>query len=194
MAKLVVLSEGEGLKGQSYELKVDKTTVGRVEDNTFQIAQPSVSSHHCEIFLKGNDIVVKDLNSTNGTFINNQQISGEAVLKAGQILRLGQVEISLDTGAGVPSPSPSASAAAAKPSPAASKRMMDSTMVINKGVSLEQLEQGPQGLDTTKGVFTKKTDNTNKWFIIGGVILLLVILVAAFLAYTQLSGGGSSGH
>ena len=49
MAKLVVLSEG--LTGQSYELKVDKTTIGRVEDNTFQIAQPSVSSHHCEVLL-----------------------------------------------------------------------------------------------------------------------------------------------
>src|SRR5579884_2060786 len=179
MAKLVVLSEGEGLKGQSYELKVDKTTVGRVEDNTFQIAQPSVSSHHCEIFLKGNDIVVKDLNSTNGTFINNQQITGEAVLKGGQILRLGQVEIGLDTGAGVPSPTPAA--AAPKPPPAANKRM-DSTMVINKGVSLEQLEQGPQGLDTTKGVFTKKTDNTNKWFIIGGVTLAIVIVCAILFA------------
>ncbi len=33
MAKLVVLNEG--LTGQSYELKADKTTIGRVEDNTF---------------------------------------------------------------------------------------------------------------------------------------------------------------
>ena len=170
MAKLVVLSEG--LTGQSYELKVDKTTVGRVEDNTFQIAQSSVSSHHCEILLRGSDIVVKDLNSTNGTFINNQQITGEGVLKPGQILRLGQVEIRLETGA-----------------PAApGKKPVDSTMVISKGVSLEQLEQGPQGFDTTKGVFTKKENNTNKWFIIGGVILLVVIVGAILLAYSQLSG------
>ena len=94
MAKLVVLSEG--MTGQSYELKVDRTTIGRVEDNTFPIPQPSVSSHHCEIYLRGNDVVVKDLNSTNGTFINNQQITGESVLKPGQILRLGQVEMRLD--------------------------------------------------------------------------------------------------
>src|SRR5580698_5068916 len=90
MAKLVVLSEG--MTGQSYELKVDKTTVGRVEDNTFQVPHPSVSSHHCEVLLRGSDVVVKDLNSTNGTFINNQQITTEGVLKPGQILRLGQVE------------------------------------------------------------------------------------------------------
>src|ERR1700722_115607 len=96
MAKLVVLSEG--MTGQSYELKVDKTTVGRVEDNTFQVPHPSVSSHHCEVLLKGNDVVIKDLNSTNGTFINNQQVTTEAVLKPGQILRLGQVEIRLESG------------------------------------------------------------------------------------------------
>src|SRR4051812_29730793 len=138
MAKLVVLSEG--MTGQSYELKVDKTTIGRVEDNTFQIAQPSISSHHCEVLLQGNDVVIKDLNSTNGTFINNQQVNGEAVLKPGQVLRLGQVEIRLEA--------PGAAAPAAK-------RSVDSTMIIPKGVSLEQLEQGPHaGFDTTKGGFT----------------------------------------
>ena len=82
------------MTGRTHDLKVDKTTIGRVEDNSFQIAEPSVSSHHCEVLLKGNDVVVKDLNSTNGTFINGEKIT-EAPLKPGQILRLGQVEIRL---------------------------------------------------------------------------------------------------
>ncbi len=176
MAKLVVLSEG--MTGQSYELKVDKTTIGRVEDNTFQIPHPSVSSHHCEVLLKGNDVVIKDLNSTNGTFINNQQVTGEAVLKPGQILRLGQVEIRLEA--------PGAGASSKKPP-------VDSTMVISKGVSLEQLEQGPQSFDTTKGVFTKKTNKTNKYFIIGGAVLLVVIVCAILYAYTQL-GNHTTNH
>src|ERR1700740_1273956 len=96
MAKLVLLSPG--MTGRTHELKADKTTIGRVEDNTFQIAEPSVSSHHCEVFLRGNDIVVKDLNSTNGTFINGEKVS-ESPLKPGQILRLGQIEIRLETDA-----------------------------------------------------------------------------------------------
>ena len=170
MAKLVVLSEG--MTGQSYELKVDKTTVGRVEDNTFQVPHPSVSSHHCEVLLRGNDVVVKDLNSTNGTFINNQQITTEGVLKSGQILRLGQVEIRLESGA---------------PPPGTKRPLTESTMVISKGVSLEQLEQGPQNFDTTKGVFTKKTNQTNKWFILIGVVLLLVIVVAFFMVFNSLN-------
>ena len=94
MPRLVVLSEG--LTGRAYELKVDKTTIGRVDDNTFPIPEGSISSHHCEILLRGNDVVIKDLNSTNGTFINGQQVTGEGVLKPGQILRLGQVEMRLE--------------------------------------------------------------------------------------------------
>ncbi len=181
MAKLVVLSEG--LTGQSYELKVDKTTIGRVEDNTFQIAQSSVSSHHCEILLKGTEVVVRDLNSTNGTFINNKQVNGEAVLKSGEILRLGQVEIRLEGGAAAP---------AAPVTADTKQRQTDSSMQLSRkgGVKLEQLEQGPQGLDTTKGVFTKKSDKTNLWFIIGGVILLLVIVGAILVAYTKVSSAG----
>ena len=89
MPKLVVLSEG--LTGRAHELKVDKTTVGRLDDNTFQIPEQSVSSHHCEVLLKGTDVIVRDLDSTNGTYINGEKIS-EKVLKPGQILRLGNVE------------------------------------------------------------------------------------------------------
>jgi predicted component of type VI protein secretion system len=186
MAKLVVLSAG--LAGVSYELKTDKTTVGRVEDNTFQITQASVSSHHCEVLLRGSDVVVKDLNSTNGTFINNQQITGEGVIKPGQTLRLGEVEMRLDAGSGPSSTtgSPGTTPPAAPPA----KRPMDSTMVINKGVSLQQLQQGPEGFDTTKGVFTKKRNKTNITFIIIGVVLLLVIIGAVIAAVHALNQPG----
>src|SRR6516162_6060492 len=118
MAKLVLLSAG--LTGRTHELKGEKTTVGRVEDNMFQVAEPSVSSHHCEILLRGNDVVVRDLNSTNGTFINGEKII-ESPLKPGQILRLGQIEMRLETGEGAGAPVPSgatASAPSPTPSPA----------------------------------------------------------------------------
>ena len=71
MAKLVILTQG--MTGRAHELNVDRTTIGRVEDNTFQIADPSVSSHHCEVLLRGSEVLIRDLNSTNGTFINDAQ-------------------------------------------------------------------------------------------------------------------------
>jgi pSer/pThr/pTyr-binding forkhead associated (FHA) protein len=145
MAKLVVLSEG--LTGRSVELKVDKTTIGRVEDNAFQIAEPSISSHHCEILLRGGDVVVKDLDSTNGTFIDGEQVT-ESVLKPGQTLRLGQIELRLEDGT-VPASAP---APAAAPAAAGKKSQMRETTAIQRGVSLGELEQGPRtsGFDTSK--------------------------------------------
>ena len=87
MAKLVILSAG--MTGRSHELKVDKTTIGRVEDNLFQISEPSVSSHHCEVLLKGGEVFVKDLNSTNGTYINGQRITGERELRPNDEITVG---------------------------------------------------------------------------------------------------------
>ena len=92
MARLVLLSEG--LSGRTFVLKGAKTTVGRVPDNDFQIPEASVSSHHCELHLQGKDLLVKDLESTNGTFINGERVT-ETLLKAGQILRLGMIEMRL---------------------------------------------------------------------------------------------------
>lgn len=181
MAKLVVLSAG--LAGRTEELKVDKTTIGRVEDNTFQLAEPSVSSHHCEVFLRGNDVVVKDLESTNGTFINGEKIS-ESVLKPGQVLRLGQVEIRLENGA-PPTTTPPATAAAA--ASASSKKSLDQTAAMPRGVSLDELEQGPRatGFDTSSKAFSKKTNQTNKWFLIIGIIVFCVISLVILYTLSQ---------
>ena len=158
MARLVILSEG--LTGKSHELKLDKTTIGRVEDNTFPIPEASISSHHCEVLLRGTDIVIHDLNSTNGTFINGQQVTGEAVLKPGQILRLGQVEIRLED------------ASAQKNQP---KKLPDQTMVIPQGVKLNK-EPATKTASFDKSAFSKKSSTANKIFVAVIVVLGLVLV------------------
>ena len=187
MAKLVILNQG--MTGRTFELIIERTTVGRVEDNTFQIADASVSSHHAEIILHGHEIAVKDLNSTNGTFINNEKIS-EAILQPGQTLRFGQVELKIDDGSPVvapPAPAP-VSAAAPVPAPIAPKKNAEGTMIISRGVSLEQLEQGaarPPGFDTKNTGFSKKSNKVNKYFLIGGIIVGVIILGLIIFAFTQ---------
>jgi pSer/pThr/pTyr-binding forkhead associated (FHA) protein len=172
MVKLVILSPG--MTGRSHELKVDKTTIGRVDDNTFPIAEASISSHHCEVFLRGSEVVIKDLNSTNGTFINGDKITGEAVLKSGQILRLGQIELRLE-----------AEEAAVAPA-AAPKKNLDNTTTMQRGVSLTDLEQGARGFDTSGKGFTKKDNKANKIFlivaIVVGVIIVGLVLFALIFA------------
>jgi predicted component of type VI protein secretion system len=181
MAKLQVLSGASA--GQSYELKVDTTTVGRVEDNALQIVDPSVSSHHCEVILQGSDLLIRDLNSTNGSFINGEKIT-ETVLKPGQTLKLGNVELRIDDGSPMPSPSAKPAASAPAPSPAPSNRQQ--TIGVQRGVSLDQLaEPRSSGFDTTQGGFSKKTNTTNRYFLIGGVILGAIILgVLIYVAVT----------
>jgi len=171
MAKLVVLSEG--FTGLTCELKVDKTTVGRLEDNAFQIPEPSVSSHHCELTRRGAELLVKDLNSTNGTFINGEKVV-EAVLKPGQILRLGQVEMRLESGA--------AAAAAAS---AASKKPLEKTMVI--GIKAQDLEQGARPVNfETNTAFSKKSNKTNKIFIAIGIALGILIIACLIIAFNKM--------
>ncbi len=185
MAKLVILSAG--LAGRSQELTAEKTTIGRVEDNTLQIAEASVSSHHCEVLLRGADVVVHDLNSTNGTYINGEKVT-EGVLKPGQLLRLGQVELRLDTGApGARSAAP-ATAPANAPAPAPPKRPAEPTVVMTRGVSLNELEQGGRGagFDTTSRGFSKKENKGNKFFWIAvvafGVIIVVLLAIALWSA------------
>ena len=166
--KLVLLSAG--MTGRTCELRADKITIGRNEDNTFQIAEPSVSSHHCEVLLRGKDVVVRDLNSTNGTFINGEKVT-ESVIKPGQILRLGQIEMRLETD------TPTAPA----------KKQMDQTLVMQRGVSLNELEQGSRtsGFDTKSAGFSKKTDKGSKIFWLVVALVGLAIIGGLLYALTM---------
>lgn len=90
MAKLVVISPP--LTGLTYGLGKQWVTIGRSSDNAFQIVEASISGKHCEVQLRGNELVVRDMRSTNGTFVRGVIIT-EATLKPGEILRLGDVEL-----------------------------------------------------------------------------------------------------
>lgn len=90
MAKLVVISQP--LTGLTYGLGKQWVTIGRSAGNAFQIVEASISGQHCEVQLRGNELAVRDMRSTNGTFVNGTQVT-EAVLKAWDTFRLGDVEI-----------------------------------------------------------------------------------------------------
>jgi pSer/pThr/pTyr-binding forkhead associated (FHA) protein len=168
MARLVVLTEG--FTGLSHELKGEKVTIGRVEDNTFQIAESSVSSHHCEITQKGEELLVKDLNSTNGTFIDGDQIT-EGSLKPGHILRLGKVEIRFETGV-VP----------------AGRQPMEKTMVLPQGgVRANEFDKGTR--TSLEGApFPKKSNKTNTIFIGIGIALGVIIVILLVLVFLKMGG------
>ena len=182
MPKLVVLSEG--LTGRAHELKVDKTTVGRLDDNTFQIPEQSVSSHHCEVLLKGTDVIVRDLDSTNGTYINGEKIS-EKVLKPGQILRLGNVEARLEADGAAAATAAAAGSTAA----AADKKKHQNTSVIPRCVKFNETEPGTAVKFDKNSPFAKKSNKINMIFLAVGVVLGLAIIVILLLTFLRVGGG-----
>ena len=115
MSRLVVISQG--LTGLSHELGTHWVTIGRADGNDFQIVDTSISGRHCEVRLRGNELEVRDLRSTNGTFVDDKLVT-EAILQPGQTLRLGEVELNLEITPADPSVvAPSAAAHSIKPAP-----------------------------------------------------------------------------
>jgi hypothetical protein len=90
MAKLVI--KLEGLENRVLDLRLGVNRFGRSLANDFVIEHPTISAHHCEIILEDGALILRDKNSTNGTFINSQPVT-EARLATGQTLRLGDVEL-----------------------------------------------------------------------------------------------------
>jgi CheY-like chemotaxis protein len=111
MAKLVVTTKG--VSPAVHELGPGWVTIGRGDGNHFQVVQPSISGRHCEVQVRGAELVVRDLLSSNGTYIDGRQIS-ESALKPGETLRLGEVELRFEAD---PQPSSPLAAAALKAPP-----------------------------------------------------------------------------
>lgn len=72
MPKLVLKFESAVIK--EIPLTSSVFTVGRKPDNDLVIDHPAVSGHHCRIMLQGDTYFVEDLNSTNGTLVNDKKI------------------------------------------------------------------------------------------------------------------------
>ncbi len=93
MPRLTIKREDAPL--QFLELHTGVNRFGRCEDNDFQIDDPTVSSVHAEVRVDGDSVVVRDLGSSNGTFINGEPVKEES-LQLGEILALGEVEMVLE--------------------------------------------------------------------------------------------------
>lgn len=95
MAKLIFTDENYA--GRVYNFVLEKTTVGRGDQNTLVIHDSSLSSNHCEILVNGPEVIVRDLGSRNGTFVNGARLTKQqAQLKSGQTVRFGSVEARLE--------------------------------------------------------------------------------------------------
>jgi len=86
-AKLVVV--GGDVKTTEVELKLP-STIGRGRGTSIVLPHPLVSRQHCELFEQNGQLMVRDLGSLNGTFVNNQRIT-ESPLAPNELLTVGTV-------------------------------------------------------------------------------------------------------
>jgi predicted component of type VI protein secretion system len=80
----------------AFELMPGLNRLGRNPTNDHRIADGSISSFHCEAMVEpDNTVLIRDLASTNGTFIDGIPLL-DGALKPGQTLRMGSVEFRLE--------------------------------------------------------------------------------------------------
>ena len=90
IVKLIV----RGGKNEGAVITVNKPqfVIGRLPECNLRIESKALSRRHAQIDVKDGAVTVKDLGSTNGTFVDGQKITEEVELKNGQILRIGPLE------------------------------------------------------------------------------------------------------
>lgn len=94
MARLTVQSPE--FEGRVFELLKPQMTLGRLPDNDIHIDHGSVSGHHAVMTLDGEDFLVQDLNSTNGTRVNGAKVS-QHKLTRGDLLQVGNIQLSYES-------------------------------------------------------------------------------------------------
>jgi pSer/pThr/pTyr-binding forkhead associated (FHA) protein len=80
-----------------FTLEQEYTHVGRATGNEISLPYPSVSNRHCIFILSGPDVVLRDLNSSNGTYVNSEAIN-EVILRPGDLIQMGTVQIKFEPG------------------------------------------------------------------------------------------------
>ena len=153
MPKLVLLMQGKPVN--EFPLSGGTVTVGRAADNAIQIADDSVSSHHAELTSEGDCYVLRDIGSTNGTKLNNEQLPpGEPrKLVGGEVVKFGGMECRYDSEGKRPS---------SKPLPP-----------VKAGVDLKTTATRPSTIFQNVSPFKKKVDKSSRT--IQAIILVLAI-------------------
>jgi pSer/pThr/pTyr-binding forkhead associated (FHA) protein len=78
-----------------YALLKDEVSLGRGEDNDVVIPHASVSRAHARLMRRGGTYELMDLNSTNGSYVNDQPVHGTVGVLSGSEVRLGDIKFVL---------------------------------------------------------------------------------------------------
>jgi pSer/pThr/pTyr-binding forkhead associated (FHA) protein len=81
--------------GKEIKIPAPKCLIGRGDDCHLRPQSDAVSRQHCTIITTDTEVVVRDLSSRNGTYVNGERVGEESVLLTGDVLRVGPLEFEL---------------------------------------------------------------------------------------------------
>lgn len=76
--------------GKVFPLEQQEIILGRDLANDIAISDPEISRRHARFLLQEDNVIIEDLGSTNGTFLNGQRISTPQQLRAGDVITFGE--------------------------------------------------------------------------------------------------------
>lgn len=130
MAKLVLRFKEAVLKEVDFDK--DQVTIGRKPENDMAIDNLAVSGFHAKIFREKEELILEDMGSLNGTYVNNERVSRKS-LRNGDVILIGKHTIEVVA--------PELKAAAPEPLPVQRAKAMDETVILDPRVQQQLLSR-----------------------------------------------------
>jgi pSer/pThr/pTyr-binding forkhead associated (FHA) protein len=92
---LVVMTPGK-MEGKAVPITLSQFVIGRDPQCHLRPASPVISKRHCAVIVREEKVFVRDFDSTNGTFVNDQPIKGEAELHNADVLKVGPIAFAIN--------------------------------------------------------------------------------------------------
>jgi hypothetical protein len=90
----LVVRSGGGRAGEHFIPRAEQTTIGRSPDNDIFLDDVTVSRKHAVLSQNGNEFLIEDLGSLNGTFVNRRRIEAPTRLESGDEVQIGKYRLS----------------------------------------------------------------------------------------------------
>ncbi|MCK5793472.1 MAG: FHA domain-containing protein [Anaerolineales bacterium] len=176
-------------KGEVFPLEADEIIIGRGEENEIVFNIAEVSRTHAVLTKAEEGFMIKDLGSTNGTYVDKKKIGGKYLLKPGDTVMLGdaiymtyQADLDPEETLVAPRPEeiPTAEVTAVTPKPAEVPSEPATPTAPRKSRSAEQVLSKPQVTEDKKG-------KTWLWAGIGCIVVIFFLIVVGLISFDYLN-------
>jgi len=89
-----VVVEGDGMKGKTFSLD-GELLIGRGEKCQVVLQDPYASQVHARLFRRGDQVMVEDMGSTNGTYLNRQKLTSPTEVQRGDRVKIGKTVLEM---------------------------------------------------------------------------------------------------